>query len=63
MKEANVTNIGLHDRGFLMLTLHKRALTQSLAEREALRWVQKYISAFGGDPSKVMMYGFLSMFQ
>ena len=25
-------------------------------EREAFLWVQKYISAFGGDPSKVMMY-------
>ncbi|TFK80530.1 alpha/beta-hydrolase [Polyporus arcularius HHB13444] len=24
-------------------------------QREALRWIQKYISAFGGDPEKVMM--------
>ena len=24
-------------------------------ERMALRWVQKYIYAFGGDPSKVTM--------
>ena len=24
-------------------------------ERQALRWVQKYISAFGGDPEKVTM--------
>ncbi|PIL33996.1 hypothetical protein GSI_03704 [Ganoderma sinense ZZ0214-1] len=39
MKEANVTNLGLHD------------------QREAFRWVQKYISAFGGDPSKVMIWG------
>ena len=27
----------------------------SLTEREALRWIQKYIAAFGGDPEKVMM--------
>ena len=32
-------------------------------EREALLWVQKYISAFGGDPTKVMMYAFLKPFR
>ncbi|KAI0752384.1 carotenoid ester lipase [Daedaleopsis nitida] len=26
-------------------------------QREALRWIQKYISAFGGDPTKVMIWG------
>ncbi|KAI0752323.1 carotenoid ester lipase [Daedaleopsis nitida] len=26
-------------------------------QREALRWIQKYISAFGGDSSKVMIWG------
>lgn len=25
-------------------------------ERLAFRWIQKYISAFGGDPTKVTMY-------
>ena len=25
-------------------------------ERQALRWVQKYIRAFGGDPKKVTLY-------
>ena len=25
------------------------------SERQALRWIQKYISAFGGDPDKVTM--------
>ena len=29
-----------------------------LTERETFRWVQKYISAFGGDPRKVTMYDF-----
>lgn len=31
-------------------------LDQQLLERLAMRWVQKYITAFGGDPSKVTMY-------
>ncbi|KAI0819594.1 carotenoid ester lipase precursor [Trametes gibbosa] len=26
-------------------------------QREALRWIQKYISAFGGDPTKVTIFG------
>jgi carboxylesterase type B len=29
--------------------------TFGFTERMALRWVQKYISAFGGDPSQVTM--------
>ena len=29
-------------------------------EREALRWVNKYITQFGGDPNKVTMYAPLS---
>ncbi|TFK78060.1 alpha/beta-hydrolase [Polyporus arcularius HHB13444] len=35
------------DAGVANLGLHD--------QREALRWIQKYISAFGGDPEKVMM--------
>ena len=29
--------------------------TSVFAERQALRWVQQYIFAFGGDPEKVTM--------
>ena len=39
---------------FLLAVFNERVLT-NVAEREAFRWVQKYISAFGGDPTKVMM--------
>ncbi|KAH9915056.1 carotenoid ester lipase [Epithele typhae] len=28
-----------------------------LDQRESLKWIQKYISAFGGDPEKVMIWG------
>ena len=35
--------------------VRRRHLTIAI-EREALLWVQKYISAFGGDPDKVTMY-------
>lgn len=34
----------------------EHALLPSSAEREALRWIQKYIPAFGGDPSRVTLY-------
>lgn len=33
-----------------------------LPEREAMRWVQKYIRQFGGDPSKVTMYALTTIF-
>jgi hypothetical protein len=30
--------------------------TSGVTESLALRWLQKYICEFGGDPEKVMMY-------
>ncbi|KAF7974295.1 hypothetical protein HWV62_12440 [Athelia sp. TMB] len=30
---------------------------REVTEREAMRWVQKYINQFGGDPSKVTIWG------
>ena len=30
-------------------------VTSGFTERFALRWIQEYICAFGGDPSKVTM--------
>ncbi|KAJ7205198.1 Alpha/Beta hydrolase protein [Mycena pura] len=37
---------------------HTYLLTRvKLLEREAMRWVQRYISNFGGDPSKVTIWG------
>ncbi|KAH9060191.1 carotenoid ester lipase precursor [Lactarius vividus] len=44
VKDAKVGNLGLWDR-------------ERLGKRLALRWVQKYIHAFGGDPSKVTISG------
>ena len=45
-----------------MFLVRLRHLTIS-TEREALLWVQKYISAFGGDPTKVMMYASFGPFR
>ena len=57
VKAAGVANIGLHDRE-LLFNNGFAAWDEPIVyiERQAFRWVQKYISAFGGDPSKVTMY-------
>lgn len=56
VKEAGVGNLGLQDRKFpLKICLPSRA-DLYIPEREALRWIQKYIGQFGGDPTKVTMY-------
>ncbi|KAG0699983.1 Alpha/Beta hydrolase protein [Suillus ampliporus] len=47
--------------GFLASEEVRRAGVGNLGlqdQRQALRWVQKYISAFGGDPTKVTIWGY-----
>ncbi|KAA1472212.1 carotenoid ester lipase precursor [Dentipellis sp. KUC8613] len=46
--------------GFLASDEVKQAGVGNLGlqdQREALRWIQKYISSFGGDPTKVTIWG------
>ncbi|KAI0091741.1 carotenoid ester lipase precursor [Irpex rosettiformis] len=53
-------NYRLSAFGFLAGTEVKNAGVANLGlqdQREALRWVQRYISAFNGDPSKVTIWG------
>ncbi|KAI0314400.1 Alpha/Beta hydrolase protein [Amylostereum chailletii] len=45
VRKAGIGNIGLQD------------LFQINTERQGLRWIQKYISSFGGDPTKVTIWG------
>jgi hypothetical protein len=56
IKAAGVGNLGLQDRRIKLHHMTCIHLTELNAERLALRWVQKYIGAFGGDPTKVTMY-------
>ena len=53
-KDAGVANAGLHDRKRQCFDVFMEA-DFFRPERQALRWVQKYIRAFGGDPNKVTM--------
>lgn len=56
VKDAGVGNLGLHDRQLLLVKQFKQFKYQPQStERQALRWIQKYISQFGGDPTKVTM--------
>ena len=54
VNDAGLSNLGLHDRAFSGTFLF--TLLILYLEREALRWVQRYIGNFGGDPTKVTMY-------
>ncbi|KAM5544420.1 hypothetical protein V8D89_002080, partial [Ganoderma adspersum] len=61
VKDAGVGNIGLHDHAYsphaeppmCMLI----AFLSHAPEREGLRWIRKHITAFGGDPGKVTIWG------
>jgi acetylcholinesterase len=52
-KDAGIANAGLHDRKCQWFDIS--AMLTLSPERQAMRWVQKYIHAFGGDPSRVTM--------
>ena len=54
VRDAKAGNVGLRDREFLNGNA-PISFSSSIPEREALRWIQKYIPAFGGDPTKVTM--------
>ena len=53
VQQAGIGNLGLHDREYILPEENMTFIGRS--ERMALEWVQKYISAFGGDPEKVIM--------
>jgi carboxylesterase type B len=55
VKEAGLGNLGLHDREQTANKAHDNSLLNNHLEREAMRWVQRYIGQFGGDPKKVTM--------
>lgn len=56
VRDAGAGNLGLQDRMWKLPLVRISDLIYSLnTEREALRWVRKYISSFGGDPDKVTM--------
>ncbi|KAI0763539.1 carotenoid ester lipase precursor [Trametes elegans] len=53
-------NYRLSAFGFLSSEEIRKAGVANLGlhdQRQALRWIQKYISAFGGDPSRVIIWG------
>jgi hypothetical protein len=46
----------LHDRAYFYRKAEHEVSIHRFSERLALKWIQKYISMFGGDPKKVVMY-------
>lgn len=59
VREAGVGNLGLQDREFQLLSPNRDQCNKfaSLLEREALRWINRNIGQFGGDPGKVTLWG------
>ena len=55
IREAGLGNLGLQDRGYPMPCLASWDSSAITLERAAIRWVNRFIHAFGGDPSKVTM--------
>ena len=55
VKDAGIANAGLYDRESCNRFLTLITNNVDSLERFALQWVQKYITAFGGDPRKVTM--------
>ena len=57
IKDAGIGNLGLQDRESCAFSENAGIdMTDNFfAERVALRWVNKFITAFGGDPSRVTM--------
>lgn len=61
VKDAGVGNLGLQDRTFHpIFDLRNFVLALMFLvspERLALHWIQRYISNFGGDPTRVTLWG------
>lgn len=55
VKAAGIGNLGLQDRELISIIQIMVFCNPRVPERQALRWVQRYIGAFGGDPTKVTM--------
>ena len=60
---AGVSNLGLRDRKSICFSSLQPFKPQCRirqyvvqSEREALRWVQRHIAIFGGDPAKVTLF-------
>jgi hypothetical protein len=56
IKEAGAGNAALRDRKLPIVPNHQNLFVHKYAEREGLRWIQKYIRNFGGDPNKVIVW-------
>ena len=55
IREAGLGNLGLQDRGYPLSCLASWDSSAMILERAALRWGNRFIHAFGVDPSKVTM--------